>query len=777
MRLMTLATFNLVFIAAAVLTWPIYRDFSFVVLVAVALLLSNTLALIATLRAWSARRITLVLAAAYLVVGVPLAIPSGLSDLATFFSSFLRLFTAPITAWKDLLTLSLPVASYQTVLVPALIMYLWVATVALILALGQKRRLAAAFVALLPLLFAATFGSSDTQFRATVFGATLQAPLQILLTFASVVLLGFWLSQSKTVSNSTRGSRRTLAGLTAVLTATLIALLIVPSIMAQQPREVLRTRVDPQLVIDQQTSPLSTYRAAFSDALYDTILFQVSSAPDVSRIRIAALSAFNGQVMMPADDSAFARVPALVSARELSNSAAVKVGALQGVWMPTATGLTAIEFTGDRAAALSDGFFFNTALESAVQIAEGGLAQGDAYRLVTQPPKAEKSLADLTPGLQAPTLAPEFVPESMQDWIALQKVSTTGRGLETLIDRLRARGYLSHALSIDDQLPPAWMDELPGYEFEPSQAGHSTARIEQLFSNLVERQREVGSASDPELVAAVGDDEQFAVAAWMLADQLGFNARVVLGTSLKASASQVLPACTAGACNGANLSAWLEVQDASGEWVSVDVTPQYEYPIAPDVDRLQDPQVVTEVVPPSLDSVQPAESAPSAGDDRANDDATPVDLAWLWFTLQVAGIAGLVALILLGPPLSVLFLKRRRYSSRRAVAEPKLSVLGAWNEYVDSAIDHGRPLPGTRTRSELVREYSARATSEPNVRLAEITDQAIFDEHPVSHAESASAWQLVDEHKREFAAGLNRRRKLRAALSLRSFLRWIRGAS
>ena len=120
---------------------------------------------------------------------------------------------------------------------------------------------------------------------------------------------------------------------------------------------------------------------------------------------------------------------------------------------------------------------------------------------------------------------------------------------------LRERGYLSHAVSVDPESPPTWLTEIPGYTFESSASGHSLARIDALFRALLDREAEVGDADLP-LVAAVGDDEQFSVAVALIARELGFPARVVVGARL--ASDDALRTCDAGACRGGDIVAWTE---------------------------------------------------------------------------------------------------------------------------------------------------------------------------------------------------------------------------
>ncbi len=790
----TLLIMNAVFLIAAVLAWPIYQSASFSLLVASGLVLANGLVLVGLWRKLSPLTLSLITAAVFIVVGVPLAIPSGLASPAAFVQAFVSLFPSIVTSWKDLLTLSLPVGSYQAVLVPALVMFFVVPVTVLNTALTAKRiwPLAAGFAAL-PMVFAATFGSSATSEPLTVFGLNLPAPVEIGLTVLSVLLLMLWLSKRRTRRRVSGATQRRIApaGLT-IAAGVVVALVLAPALMQLTPREVLRTQIDPRLQIDQQLSPLSLYRASFSNELVNTTLFQVSGA-QVDRVRLATLSGFDGQVATVSagdagtsvtDSGTFARVPSLLRETNDDASVSIRIEALRGIWMPTVADLDAVSFSGERRIALTDGFFYNGEQEAGIQLADGGLRTGDTVRLTASPSLNSSatgavSLAELKPGLTQPRIDPALVPESLQDWIALQRVSRTGQGLETLIERLRARGYLSHSLSIDAANPPIWMLELPGYRFEPSRAGHSSARIDQLFTQLRDRQRELGDASDAELVAAVGDDEQFVVAAMLLADQLGFNARIALGTALQRSgdaANSAVAVCDSGACTGANLTAWLEVQGDSGAWVAVDVTPQFENPIAPDRDRLQDPQVPTEVQPPSVESVQPPESEPSQRDaDSSDPDANPLNLAWLWLTLQVIGVLLLIALILFGPLLAIVLLKASRRANRRRSLEPKDSVLGAWNEFVDTAVDAGSAPPRNETRSEFVERQPRAEDNTELLSLAQLADRAVFSAELSSTQQRDQAWHIVDEHRAVSRAALNRRQRLLAILSLRSFLRFLRG--
>ena len=184
--------------------------------------------------------------------------------------------------------------------------------------------------------------------------------------------------------------------------------------------------------------------------------------------------------------------------------------------MPTAGSLSQVSFTGGRAAALSDGFYYSVDAEAGVQIARGGLRAGDEY--VLRGVEAEPvELATIAAPGGAPTGSTVSVPPNLEAWVDAHRSGSGGAALDGLVSLLRERGYLSHALAITPEEPPAWMASLADYSFQPSAAGHSLARIDTLFGRLLERENDPRAEASGNYVAAIGDDEQFAVAVSLIA--------------------------------------------------------------------------------------------------------------------------------------------------------------------------------------------------------------------------------------------------------------------
>lgn len=789
------AVLDLVIAIGAVAAWPIYRGVSFVVLVVVAAAAAHAIAAAGLRWRWNGWWLAAATIAAYVVLGLPLAAPSMLGSLPQALQGFLGVLTAPVTGWKDLLTLDLPLGSYQTTLAPALLVFLAVPVAALSLAWRGGRLWPLAVAAtLLPTVFGVAFGA--TALQAPLVLGPVVIPREAIVGMAAVVaalVAVVWRTLSDrrraiataAAATGIRSGGRPLRGLAGrvamaagmVTAAVVIAGVAAPGALAGQPRDVLRSDVDPRLELAAALSPLGQYRASFADDRFEQTLFRVEAPEAADRVRLATLPFYDGRVARVVDPeaapgdprTAFSRVPsALVAPSGTAvGTARISIEAYDGVWMPTIGSVTSLDFIAGDAAALADGFYYNAETSAAVQLCEPGLTAGAAYRHEAAVAASPAALGSLEPARTGPSLADELVPPSLIAWVDAQEASTGGPALETLIERLRARGFLSHALTVDEANPPAWMSDLGDYAFQPSRAGHSTDRIEQLFADLLTRQNEVGGDDDALLVAGIGDDEQFAVAAMMIADRLGFDARIVVGARLD-SRDETLSTCVDGDCTAGDLAAWIEVRGSDATWVPVDVTPQHAVFPSPDVQQRQDPKIPTDVRQEQAETVLPGDANPSDGGQRPDDDTTATrDLTALWTALRVGGLSLLAVLLLFGPFALIVLVKVLRRRARRSADDPVERFTGGWQEFVDAAIDHGRPAPRSHTRQELATAYGATPDA---VQLATWADRSVFDVTAPDASESERFWKLVDAERSRFDEGLGWWARMRARVSLRSLL-------
>jgi hypothetical protein len=472
------------------------------------------------------------------------------------------------------------------------------------------------------------------------------------------------------------------------------------------------------------------------------------------------------------EGSSFARLPWSLSSRVSNSGTSTLTISYEGSttpWLPIVNNLRAINFLEDGAGTLGGSLYVNRQTETAVLVP---VPDGPAsYTVEWYVPNELTDLAGVIP-LEKPTIDEAMIPSSLSEWFQSQDfVVSNGAELLVVLERLRARGYLSH--SLEEPTTPAldsWLSELPGYTFQPSLSGHSIRRIDTMFTELNDRQAVAGSTDDSQLVAAIGDDEQFATAAALLASKLGFNSRVAVGFRLAAASGDgyAVPACdSSGTCSGRNLTAWIEVSGRNGEWVAMDVTPQYANPIAPQSSDRQDPKNPTVVIGDNATLRPPPPVNPDTG--FSEDIPTPFDFDIMGVLAVIFAVVQwtLVTLFIASPFALVLWAKKQRRLGRRTSERSDDKLLGAWDEYVDLMVDFGRPIMRKSTRSELMAAYK-----DPNgPEMAVLGDKGAFSDYFPDDSLVERAWDIVEETRQSLKTESKLPRRIRGALSLRSFVR------
>ena len=782
---------------ATAAAWPLYASARMLVVGVVGGVLGMAVAVLARRWRWSVPIGGLAAAATYLLVAVPLAVPGALRSVRSALSGLRDAVLGVVVGWKQLLTLSPPLGEYQAVLIPFLVVILFGSFLATVFALSPRRRaLWAVPIVVAMSVFGIAFGASEPSASVAVWGISIPAPREWMLGVGVFAASLTWvigrarLERARALraaagANVSRRStpallsvRRHLLSGALVLVAVIAGIAVAPVAAGWGDREVLRDDVEPMVVVQQQPSPLSAYRGWFADDRFGEAVVRLGGdTGDLERIRMVTLDAFDGQVFHIAADERFRRLPRTAPSHADQVTLEITVGdAYQGIWVPAPAGLAeAPTFSGPRAEQLADGFHIDDAADTAITIADApggaqGLVPGDQYSVVIDPVVTDDDPATVQGGES--TLDPALHP-ALIEWAELQEQPRTGAGYLELVDRLRSRGYLSHGLlDADASAWAAALEESGRYAFAPSYAGHSTARIEELFTALVDQQRRVGSdAPDAMLVSAVGDDEQFAAAAALLARHWGLESRVVIGARLTGAAEVpgIVP-CTE-VCTGASMSAWVEVRAGGGEWMPVDVTPQYEMLPSSITEGEQPPAHPTVPEPP-----RPEELDPPQAQSDSNNDAPPLDpvaddwLSMLMPVLRAVGLSALALLLLTLPVIVLLFAKRFRRAARRGAADAEDRLTGAWEELVDLYVDHGVEVDGSGTRV-----YRASSSGRPAaVQLAGLVDAAVFASVAPTDAQADDAWSLVAAERQALAAADGRRRTLLARLTLASFLARVR---
>ncbi len=736
---------------ASTALWATYRSLQLVILVAVATLVGSVIAIMAARFRWPGWLVLAITVVSYLLIGVPLAVPDrAILGVLPSPQGVQDLIAGTALSWKQLLTITLPVGSYQALLVPALVLVLGTVTIGLSVALRARWGELAAFAPAVLFIVAILFGPGFALWPVANSLGLLAALLLWLVWWRwyrrreSIRMLASQALDAdgrplETVQDHARVGFRTLVSAALIMLiaggAAVIATVFVPPV---GPRQVLRTAIQQPFDPRDYSSPLSGFRHYEQPKTASSTVLSVTDLPAGGRIRIATLDTYDGIVYsvgseaVTSDSGSFTRVPYTFdqsAVRGSKVSLTVTVGKYSGVWVPTIGKFESITFSGSNAANLRDAFYYNNTSGTAAVLTP--LTAGDSYTLDAIDPAqpSTSQLGTLRPGTaQVPQIGvlPDQLSTTLDDWVKGE--TGPGHQLEAMLAALKKNGYVSHGVSVKDP---------------PSRSGHAADRITQLLTD----QR------------MIGDQEQYSVTAALMARELGFPARVVFGFA----PTDVNPSGVT-KIRGNDVSAWIEVDTAQYGWVTIDPTPPVR--TVPE----EQPQQPTKIARPQT-PVQPPIQDPGSNSTQVPPDSTqdaPTALApWLVVLLAILTVLGWVALgaaIVLSPFIAIVVAKLRRRRIRAKTGAPIDRISRGWDEYEDAVVDRGFDPPLAATRTEVA---AAIGGMRPLV-LASITDRAIFSPGYPDEAEADNVWRSVSELVAALDVDRTRWQRIRAAISLRS---------
>ncbi len=730
---------------AAVALWPIYQDIRFIILVAVTTVLGSTVAILGAVFRWKSFVVILVGFAVLLLAGVPLAVPDqAVSGFLPSLDGIRELLAGVALGWKQLLTIALPVGDYQALLVPAFVLVLTSTIVALSIALRAKWGELGVLPPIAMFVAGIAFGPE-----------TVAWPVPWALGMLAVVLLWLiwrrWRKRRESIRaliNTTDdgvavarlesgfGVRSLLAGGLQLAVAAAASIGAASALPPTGDRDVLRTTIEQPFDPRSYPSPLAGFRKYLRDDRVRDTIFTVTGLPENGRIRIATLDSYDGVVYAVGSDEvdsasgSFVRIPSGVDQSATAGTSVeveVTIADYDGVWLPTVGRFERVDFVGDGAGRLRDAFYYNDISGTAAVI--GGFDSGDSYRLDALLPSqpTEAQLDGATPGsADVPRLGdlPDAVALSLDGYV--QGIDDPGERLVTALTALKEEGYISHGL--DPQDPP-------------SRSGHAADRITELFTA-------------PRMI---GDAEQYAVAAALMARQLGFPARVVFGFVPEDAGGTV-------EVRGDDVTAWIEVSTAEYGWVTLDPVPE-ERPIPEE--EPEDPTQVARpqsIVPPPPERTDANQDQSTPDSEREEPDAIDPVLLAILGVLRVAGLVLGIAGVLMAPFLFIIAAKIRRRRLRSTSPDTLQRIRGGWDEFADTVIDHGYSPPASATRSEL----AAVVGTLPSRVLAAVADRAVFSPGEPQPEDADHVWDAVGELRAVLDGNVNRRGRVKALISLRS---------
>lgn len=499
------------------------------------------------------------------------------------------------------------------------------------------------------------------------------------------------------------------------------------------PRVVLRSYVRPPVQTEDFPSPLVGFRAYSSkqlDLFYDKPLLKVTGAAKGTLLRLAVMDDYSGLAwvaMSGAGNEGFQRIGAAIPDAPTSGTSALQITVLAGYadpsgsfasWIPSLGDTASVTFSGALAKSHAAGLRFNVSSQQGYVVDR---LKADDLVTVVSAPYPTAPAGDTSPA-GTPTMSPEaseFLTQASAKYLATG--DTAWARLSALAKTFKDGCWTDGTVKEQEQYLP----------------GHGERRLLNFLNGAI----------------LAGSDEQYAATLGLLASQLGYPTRVVMGAAVP----------TDGVVKGADVHAWVEVQTASG-WVTI---PPSEFlptkpPQPPPQYRSQD-RAGRYVPPPN-----PAK-APSNLDDVADGQlnaVAPEPPPWWTRVLAILAVVGppigAVALIL-GAILGAKALRSRR---RRTRGSPADRVSGGWQDVVDQARDMGIKVPRGATRLEQSRLMVAPQAES----LAADANVLVFGEQQPEVGEVAAFWQGAAATKAAMRATLSRPRRLLSRISLRSLL-------
>ncbi|ROP60683.1 transglutaminase superfamily protein [Curtobacterium sp. PhB115] len=730
---------------ASVSWWPVYRDDSMVVAAVTAIVFGSLVALVGTVLRLPTVVVAVATVAAFTLTGVPAAVPGEANGLLPTGRGLVDLFAGVALGWKQLVTISLPVGSYEALLVPYFVTLLVATVTGVSVATRASRQELAAIPALVLFAIGVVVGPSrlDTSIVTAVVlvGIALVWALTVRHARRAVAVattIGAKVSVTRSVVRPALVGTGTIVA--AAVVATGLGLVAPPSV----GRTVARTDVVKPFDPRDYVSPLSGFRAYQEQTAADTAQLRVSGLPENGFVRIATLDTYDGVVYRvggpdgSTSSGTFERVPTSVDVRGVDGTTVrvgVTVDGYRGVWLPTVGDLERVEFSGSGADDDRSAFFYNASTGTGAVV--GGVGEGTSYDLTAVIPDqpSDEQLASARPGNASVPTARD-VPDAVRETVESTTADESGAGakLVAMIQSLKRTGYISHGVGDD----------------RASRSGHGADRIQELLTSPL----------------MIGDQEQYAAAAALMADDLGFPARVVMGFAAGGDSGTSTGTTSGGTTTfrGSDVTARIEVDTAQWGWVMLDPNPPVRE--IPD-EQQQTPQPVTRpetvVPPPPVTQLDQDQQAPP----QTDRNTPPVQPLWLQILLAALpwalGTLGFIALVLL--PFAVIVLaKRLRRRRRRRAPTPRGRIVGAWDEYRDALLDRGHDVARSSTRREAV----VGAPGDGGTGLAALADRAVFGPSDVDTTTADRMWSATDDAIGSLRSGRTRRERFRTAVSLRS---------
>lgn len=763
-RLVDVAVLSALFIIALLGFEHVYGDLQYLISGLMALALGTLIALIGARWRWGPLRITPLLLVVYFLFGSMFAAPTRAKwGILPTPGSLWELVKAPVTTWKSVLTVAPPVGTAQAVMATV-----WISMLLLSL-LGMTTVMRSRLYVLAWLFPLALMGVS------IVFG-TDQAYLPVLRGLLYAVISVAWLtwrfesgrlagSRSTIISDTVRpGSwknpvlRRRVIGGTLIMAVAVGAAVAAAPLLDPPPRTIryaARDHINPPFDPREYVSPLSEFRGYLKDQR-DAELFTITGVSGGDKVRLATMDQYDLQVYNVASSTergsssgVFLRTAPGVDLAEPSGSSQVStvtIGEYRGVWMPTlGTRTNRIDIDGmaqDRIGVTSENLYLNQASQTAVN--SRGVAAGDTYDLSYEPYTeltAEEQRSAKFANIAMPENAPlDELTSFAEEWVG--DAPSDYEKFQNLSRAIKQDAYYSHGLD----------------EETASLSGHGASR-------LLAMMKEFGfdkDVPDAQPEGRIGDEEQYAALTAVMARSVGIPARVVMGFEVPEGSEGTV------AITGDDVTAWVEVAFEGHGWVRFDPAPdEDDDPTQPKPKEVEKP--LPQVAQPPPPPAEPPSPPPGAMSEESDEPEPEPEGPATW--VIYVGLGTIPLLLMLLAVIGVLSAKALRRHRRRTRGLLPARIDGGWQEILDLMADQGRRPDPLLTRQETAALLDAEIPAMGAMTLAGRADRAVFGPDDLPPGVVDEYWTHVMAARRSMSAAVPWYRRLRAALSLRSFRR------
>lgn len=755
----------------------------------------------------------------FVVGGVVVAPGETIAGFAPSPGSVQALADGAVAGWARLLTSLPPVGEADNLLAVPLLSGLLCGLLALTMSLRSRRPLFALVFPTVLLALGILFG---TQEPASLFlqGAAFAV---VALSWAS-----YRYQARRRIDTGRRRSTRWIGAVAMLGLAALFATQFGESIPgAGNPRVVLRDDIDPPFDPSDYPSPLVGYRhftnggrsdgkgdqRPLRDGWRHTELFEVSGLPDGEPLRLATLDTYDGTVYEVGSGSGssgyFQRVgesvtPDLAGAEGQEHTVTIEV--LEGqevgpaddarvalepyedIWLPLPEHPTSIDFDGADAARseeLATSLRLNVATGAAAVPVR--LGAGDRYTV---------TFMDVDPAdpmeLKEPALGKVSLPKPYA--VAAVQAAASRYG-EAMIAKCDTGTYNPATDTAEGEQGPS-QDEAASAGAEPAATVANPVKAAAVIGanlhncgGLDDGRQGQGSHTAARLNkmipaaggAMIGNGEQYAPLAALMADAIGAQTRVVMGFRPRKESDEwrkehpdaglALSADGVYRVAGSDIDAWIEINVDGHGWVPIDVTPDKDEPVVLPQPKATAPQ---NEPPPPPPSIPPSDEEEVDTDNTKTKDPCELDPdrpecaedegAFPWWIVKYGSIPLIpVAVVALITGI-IAWLKARRRKHRRHDGPADVRVNGGWEEITDLACDMGSPVPPKVTR----REAAGLIGNDDATHLARHADGAVFGPYDLADGDVERYWNEVDAVRSSMVSGLSRFGRWKVLVSLSS---------